>query len=449
MSTASLPAVDLASPSRSPLLHRWLALLGCVLLGYIVLGKGFAYVGFPPLFIGDLTVAAGVACLLVHRGWRAVFRLTPIQVLCGFMGLGLLLTLRDLPAYKLDAMRDAVLWGYGAVAIVVAAAFLAEPRLLHVAVRLYARAADVLLLLIPPLWAIDRVWSDSLPTWPWADVAILYVKGGDCLVHLAGILALWLTGLARPTVWRMVLMVVAVGVIGASNRGGLLSVLLVGCLGVLLRPRGMTARNLAVIAVAALLVIAAADVSIPMPGKDREISSRQLFENLASIATSEHGEGELQNTKEWRLQWWTAIVDYTVFGDHFWTGKGFGVNLADDDGFQVNDPATLRSPHNGHMTVLARMGVPGALLWVAVLGTWFLAMARGLVRTRRRGDAFGYRLLLLVLMYATACLVNATFDVFLEGPMGGIPFWALFGAGVAAATVYRRTDSSTFAPAHA
>ena len=28
------------------------------------------------------------------------------------------------------------------------------------------------------------------------------------------------------------------------------------------------------------------------------------------------------------------IIDYTVFGDYFWTGKGFGISLADDDGFQ-------------------------------------------------------------------------------------------------------------------
>ena len=32
--------------------------------------------------------------------------------------------------------------------------------------------------------------------------------------------------------------------------------------------------------------------------------------------------------------------DYTVFGDYFWTGKGFGINLADDDGFQTTVAST-------------------------------------------------------------------------------------------------------------
>ena len=32
---------------------HWLKFLGLTLLGYAVLGKGWAYVGYPPLFIGE------------------------------------------------------------------------------------------------------------------------------------------------------------------------------------------------------------------------------------------------------------------------------------------------------------------------------------------------------------------------------------------------------------
>jgi hypothetical protein len=38
--------------------------------------------------------------------------------------------------------------------------------------------------------------------------------------------------------------------------------------------------------------------------------------------------------------------------------------------------------------------------------------------------------------YWVAFIVNASFDVFLEGPMGGVWFWVLFGFGLAAVRVY-------------
>ena len=37
-----------------------------------------------------------------------------------------------------------------------------------------------------------------------------------------------------------------------------------------------------------------------------------------------------------------------------------------------------------------------------------------------------------------ALLINASFDVFIEGPMGGTWFWAIYGAGLGAMIVYRK-----------
>jgi len=35
-------------------------------------------------------------------------------------------------------------------------------------------------------------------------------------------------------------------------------------------------------------------------------------------------------------------------------------------------------------------------------------------------------------------MVNASFDVLLEGPMGGIWFWTVYGVGLAAMWIYQR-----------
>src|SRR5262249_45925266 len=108
------------------------------------------------------------------------------------------------------------------------------------------------------------------------------------------------------------------------------------------------------VAVAVMCVLAALDIQFAGGGA-RTISVRQLVLNTTSIFTHA-GSEQVQDTKEWRLNWWSDIIDYTVHGRYFWSGKGFGPNLADSDGYQTNNQEAgeppLRSPHNAHMTIL-------------------------------------------------------------------------------------------------
>ncbi|HEY7458836.1 MAG TPA: hypothetical protein VH765_08800, partial [Xanthobacteraceae bacterium] len=143
------------------------------------------------------------------------------------------------------------------------------------------------------------------------------------------------------------------------------------------------------------------------------------------------GSDDLEGTEEWRRRWWSEIVSYTFQGQYFWQGKGFGINLADDDGFHSPD-AELRSPHNAHMTILARMGVPGLAIWMLLQATFGLAMLRAFFRARTEGNTLWAQTDMWILVYWTAMIVNMTFDVYLEGPQGGIWFWSIFGLGLAA-----------------
>jgi hypothetical protein len=173
-----------------------------------------------------------------------------------------------------------------------------------------------------------------------------------------------------------------------------------------------------------VLTVIAADVSIPVGG-GRTISPDQIYENFSSMVPGNNAVTFLQETKQWRIEWWKSIIDYTVFGDYFWTGKGFGVNLALADGFHTGDPN--RSPHNALMTILARSGVPGAVLWIilqvtigwSLLSRYFLAKAHGLTTLADVN--------LWLLTYWVAFVVNMSFEVYLEGPQGGIWYWCLVG----------------------
>ena len=93
------------------------------------------------------------------------------------------------------------------------------------------------------------------------------------------------------------------------------------------------AREFAVVAAigAALLGLAyVTDLSIPTARETRAISAEQLVENVDSIFGARDNQ-DLSGTKEWRLHWWETIIDYTINGPYFWTGKGFGVDLGADD----------------------------------------------------------------------------------------------------------------------
>src|SRR5438094_483120 len=47
-------------------------------------------------------------------------------------------------------------------------------------------------------WTIRFLLADQTPQWPWADVPIIELKPGDVMVHLAGILAFWVSCPSLP-----------------------------------------------------------------------------------------------------------------------------------------------------------------------------------------------------------------------------------------------------------
>jgi hypothetical protein len=180
----------------------------------------------------------------------------------------------------------------------------------------------------------------------------------------------------------------------------------------------------------------------PIPPKGRPATLGQMIENFLSIFGSSPEPG-LEGSKQFRLAWWGEIVNYTVFGDYFWTGKGFGVNLADADGFQSTVDHSLRSPHNSNMTVLARMGVPGVILWLLLQGLFGIGLLRATLAFRRAGEAHLALIGGLVLAYWLAMMVDTSFDPYLEGPQGGIWFWTIFGLGLVVMRIAPRRRVTT------
>jgi O-antigen ligase len=419
-----------------------------LLIGYAFFGRAFAYVGVAPLYLGELILP--VALLALLRG-RRLGTIQPIHVfLLAFMLLGALRTVPYLGTYGIDALRDAVTWGYGAYALAVA--FLLDEDHLRAGIRIYRRLIPAFLVWVPIAAVLTTV--ATLPTVPGSQVPIVVFKGGDFGVHLAGVaafifLGLYVTGtgrrLAEPLLW--ILWLAAVAIAGILNRGGLVAASMSAAVVLYVRAASRW-LTLIVVAFALMVPIILVDPVIKL-GTGRELSVGQMIDNVTSVFGEADNPG-LEGTKEFRLRWWGAIADYTVGGPFFWTGKGFGINLANDDGFQPTADRSLRAPHNGHVEILARMGVPGLILWVSLHAVYGLSLLREAVRARGRGDLFWVQVLGFVFIYWLAALVNASFDPYLQGPQGGIWFWSMFGVGLAAMRMSaRRATDDGPAPAEA
>ncbi len=415
----------------------YFAVLMFAVAAYALTGKGFAYAGLPPIFPGEMILAAGLVSFIWPRFSAAVLLSPSIILLLITMAWVLCRTIPYVGIHKIDALRDSVIVVYGLYAVVVANLILEDPARIDRAVKWAGAFFGIFGFSLLGIYILQSVVGSRMPVWPVSDAPFLVVRGGEAAVHLSAAAVFALVGLKRySTAWSAML-IVSIAFICAISRGGMLSIVIPVLVAALLAQRMRLLFVLGVLSTPLVFVLYVSDLEIAVPQTDRTITVSQLVDNTISIFGSSQT-STLDGTKVWRLLWWETIIDYTFNGPYFWTGKGFGVNLAEADGFNLTpgQDSTLRSPHNGHMTMLARGGVPGFVLWICVNAVWILTMLRHCLVARLRGDRDWSNLFIFVLCYLLAALIDATFDVALEGPMIGIVFWVMFGVGVALMMTY-------------
>lgn len=159
-----------------------------------------------------------------------------------------------------------------------------------------------------------------------------------------------------------------------------------------------------------------ANIQIQENFQGRTIGFDQLKNNFISIISSNDDvPATLEDNKIWRLVWWGKIINYSFTPQYFFTGRGLGMSLVKTDGIDAEED--LRSPHNFHLTIMARFGVIVFCLWLYFLYLIF----SDFFRRKLLGNRF------MIVSILIAFVINASFDVFLEGPMGAFPFWTFIG----------------------
>jgi hypothetical protein len=422
---------------------RYIALLAIVLLGYALMGKGFAYLGFPPLYVGEIAFLAGIVVFLRIGAFAGVLTTLPAVLLVALMALVVARTLPYVGLYGFEALRDGVIVIYGGFAFILIGLLLEDARRISSILRYYR----IMLAGLPVLFAgllVTRYWAEYIP-WLYGPVPILDTGASMVGTHLAGTMVFALIGFRKVSVAWVCVWLATLTLVCALNRGATIAVVLPVVFAMLLLGRfrlmlTTVAAGVAILAVLFTLESTFGEYSEARDSTDRPVSAHQIVENMKSII-GQSGE-QAEGTKQWRLNWWDIIINDTIHGDNFWTGRGFGRNLAFEDGFAGTGDRRgprnpTRGPHSAHMTILARTGIPGLVLWLLVLVSWFGMLMSATLTARARGHKQWADLFLFIGCYAAAIVINASFDVALEGPVQGIWFWCLFGFGLGSVMIYR------------
>ena len=409
----------------------WRKLILVLVVGYVTLGRSFAYIGLPPLkiFIGELFLAA----FLLFRSravigewfnglidpYRAThnfswalllfFQYGVFEALRGIsLGYSVLLALQNLVINIYPLYFFVGLWAAGD------SDFLSRVARIQLWITaLYGTAYILFLSHVPAV-----IPASNVPLFGY-NGALLGILGAICLER--NLARVWL-----PLVLNTFVM------LSAQVRSEWLScVLSVGLWSVI---TGRTKRFVGgMMLVAALLGIGyVADLRLPSPrGRGGELSSREIVVRAAAVIAPawavEHSRsgGMYAGTISWRKTWWSAIWD-SVHAEPSTAivGQAYGFRLADLVPYTRGDD--IRTPHNIFFYVLGHTGWLGVTVFAIFLISLLHLMWRAY---RLTGQLFG--VLLWVAGVSSACFGNL-----FESPSGAIPFYMFMG--MAAAPIVNR-----------
>jgi hypothetical protein len=256
------------------------------------------------------------------------------------------------------------------------------------------------------------------------DIPFLIYKYGDMAIHLLITTLLLLCGHIKMGKRFLLVNIIIIAylflVIAAYNRAGMLSYM-VGLFVFLFvyRKRFTGAAVLSYMKVIPFVLVIVfgsyINTKVDENFQGRKVGIDQLKQNITSIFST-NVEGSLSDNKVWRLAWWYKIFLDALQPKNALIGRGVGENLALVSEIKVENDS-LRSPHNFHLNILARFGFIVFFVWI-----WWITMHLNKINERKEKE---FSILIIVVMMSF--LINSTFDVYLEGPMGAFPFWSWVG----------------------
>lgn len=383
---------------------------------YAYFNKGVAYA-----FLAEITLVVGVVLILVNLKHYVLIWNKPIKLVAFFIavtGVWLAARLGKFPLVEL--LQDAFMFFYGFFIFIVflfAGALEMFKQKMFSIYKWYPIVVFITFLLVSyvPFFQEFKLFGE---------IPFLMYKYGDMAIHLLITTLLLLCGHVKMGKRFLLVNIIIIAylflVIAAYNRAGMLSYIM-GLFVFLFvyRKRFTGAAVLSYLKVIpfVLVIVFASYINTKVDEnfQGRTVGLEQLQKNITSIFSMDTG-GSLSNNKLWRLAWWYKIITDALIPKNALIGRGVGENLALINDIQVENDS-LRAPHNFHLNILARFGFIFLFVWI-----WWITMHMKKINANREKE---FNVMVLVIIMAF--LINASFDVYLEGPMGAFPFWTWLG----------------------
>lgn len=383
---------------------------------YIYLNKGVAYT-----YLVEILWIIGFLILVFERKSFYIPINRKIKFIFFFLAISIVFIIRGMLQYSfIDLVRDSFIFQYSLFVFII---FLFANKIESIWEFLF-----IIYKWLPLAALINFILQYFVPAFesiaPFGGIPILLYKNGDMGVQiLVSTLLFMLYPEKFSRKWKLffaILVILDFLIFSAYSRSGMVSFLAgIFCFVVLNKDAQMKSRTIQFIKYVPwfLLIVVPIYINIQVEEnfQGRAVGLNQILNNFSSVlggttdATSE-------NNVIWRLLWWAKILNYSFSFPNFFIGKGLGINLAISDNIATLDN-TLRSPHNFHLNIMARFGVLIFIIWIF----WLIILFKPLFKKQLTGRKLALGCILL------AFIINASFDVFLEGPMGAFPFWTFIG----------------------
>ena len=387
-----------------------------VMTFYVFLNKGVAYT-----YLVEALWLFGILLLFIQRKKVELIWNKTTKLILFFIAVSFVYILRGFSKYDIvDLIRDSFIFQYGWFAFIL---FAFKDKLEIIWETLF-----FIYKWFPFVALLNFILQYFVPFFetvtPFGGIPILLYKNGDMGVQLLISTLLLLYRFDNQTLkWRILLsLVIALDflILASYSRSGIVAFLAsMLCFIYFNKDIQLQSRVRLLIKYLPIILLIVTPIYINIKVADnfqgRSVGFEQIKNNFSSIVG-----GTTDATSEdnvvWRLVWWAKILDYSFTSPNFFIGKGLGMSLATDDDIITLDDS-LRSPHNFHLNIMSRFGVLLFMIW-----TYFLIqLLRPLFKKQLQGKC------LLIGCILLAFLINASFDVFLEGPMGAFPFWTWMG----------------------
>ena len=383
---------------------------------YVFLNKGVAYTYF-----AEALLIIGIVILILSRKQFVLFVDKRVKILFFLLGINFLYILFGIIRYPIfDVVRDSFIFNYAWFIFIL---FLFKEQMDFIWRGLY-----FIYQWFPIVALINFILQYYVPFFesiaPFGGIPILLYKNGDMGVHLFISLILYLLDTEKYTkswgIFFLVITTLNFLILSSYSRSGMLSFILSLSLFIVFNKeaalKDRTKKILKFIPWVLLIVLPIyVNLKVEENFQGRAVGIEQIVNNFGSILGAST-DATSENNVVWRLVWWAKIINYSFTPSNMFIGKGLGINLAISDDIITTDDS-LRSPHNFHLNIMARYGVIVFIVWIY----WLVLVFKPLFKRKLTGKALAITCILF------AFILNASFDVFLEGPMGAFPFWTWVG----------------------